>query len=273
MGFEVDPKLLTLAAKQLPHPDIFYGPMSWDNSNKNALYPLKKIDPPVLRRYAASWNLSEAGFAKPKGMNKLHLLLLFDCFPGLQDRGAQRATEIQTALVDQLRKHNVVVAAGDIMEQEHSRLEDELKAWYDSNYLGEDDCTLILLPDKSFTDYAAIKRAADLYGGKHTLCALVPKIQSCNEQYLSNLALKINIKLGGDNHHLSDQQLNQFLGEARRSRMMIMGADVTHPGKGSALGSPSIACVVGSVDGQFMNYPGSMRLQAGGQEVSTTFRR
>jgi hypothetical protein len=43
---------------------------------------------------------------------------------------------------------------------------------------------------------------------------------------------------------------------------------VGHSPISSFQGVPSIAAVVASYDNQFQNYPGSIRLQPGGQEVS-----
>ncbi|EMC99396.1 hypothetical protein BAUCODRAFT_65525 [Baudoinia panamericana UAMH 10762] len=47
---------------------------------------------------------------------------------------------------------------------------------------------------------------------------------------------------------------------------IVIGADVTHPGVTSAEGTPSIAAVVGSVDDQFTQFPGSTRLQRSRKE-------
>ncbi|KAF2658674.1 stem cell self-renewal protein Piwi, partial [Lophiostoma macrostomum CBS 122681] len=133
------------------------------------------------------------------------------------------------------------------------------------------DCTLVLLDEKDFDKYSTVKRIADLEYGQHSLCAEAGKIFKSGGkrlQHLSNLALKVNMKVGGDNHQLDPKQLESLL----EVPTMILGADVTHPGVGSKWGCPSIACVVGSVDQQFMNYPGSMRLQAGKQEYIEDMR-
>lgn len=133
-----------------------------------------------------------------------------------------------------------------------------------------EDCSLIFVEREDSDKYAIIKRIADLQYGSHNLCAVASKIKETGnrrDQHFSNLALKVNMKRGGAGHYLDENKLNERLG-GRRTDMIILGADVTHPGPNTKLGSPSIACVVGSVDEYFMNYPGSMRLQAGGQEVS-----
>jgi hypothetical protein len=50
---------------------------------------------------------------------------------------------------------------------------------------------------------------------------------------------------------------------------MIVGADVTHSGKGgSAQGSPSLAGVVATCDDRAMHYLASARLQPSNTEVS-----
>lgn len=86
---------------------------------------------------------------------------------------------------------------------------------------------------------------------------------------LSNLALKVNIKLRGMNHRVAAPESNvstsAFIDIAADT--IVVGADVTHP-SGSMAFSPSIAAVVASDDGDFANFPGSMRLQAGTQEVN-----
>lgn len=132
---------------------------------------------------------------------------------------------------------------------------------------GKTDCTVILMPQGglSIQDYSKIKQIADTLG-RHTLCVEAGKLvaEKGAKQVASNLALKINLKRGGDNHRL--EAIEKLLGSDKRSKTLIMGADVWHPGKGSREGCPSVASVVGSVDANFMTYRGAMRLQAGSQE-------
>lgn len=95
--------------------------------------------------------------------------------------------------------------------------------------------------------------------GRHCLCVTLAKVKKTSDKLLTNLAMKINIKMEGVNYQPEIKELPK--------NTIVLGADVTHPGKDSAYGTPSIACVVGSVDSTFMNYPGSMRLQAFRKEV------
>ncbi|KAF2451917.1 stem cell self-renewal protein Piwi, partial [Karstenula rhodostoma CBS 690.94] len=82
----------------------------------------------------------------------------------------------------------------------------------------------------------------------------------------SNLALKVNMKYGGDTHHLPKAELEALLGATDIETTAVFGADVAHPPVGGREGAPSVACLVGSVDAEFMSYRGTMRLQAGRQE-------
>jgi len=48
---------------------------------------------------------------------------------------------------------------------------------------------------------------------------------------------------------------------------MMVGIDVTHPGPGSRVGTPSIAAVVASVDDSFVQFPASLWIQEAQKEV------
>lgn len=48
---------------------------------------------------------------------------------------------------------------------------------------------------------------------------------------------------------------------------MLVGMDVTHPGPGSVKGTPSIAAVAASCDGDFIQFPASLRMQESKKEV------
>ncbi|XP_042500734.1 protein argonaute 2-like [Macadamia integrifolia] len=77
------------------------------------------------------------------------------------------------------------------------------------------------------------------------------------DQYLANLALKINAKLGGSNFELFDR-LPHLEGH---EHVMFIGADVNHPSPGNA-SSPSVAAVVGTVNWPAANnYVAQYRLQ------------
>ena len=140
----------------------------------------------------------------------------------------------------------------------------------------------------------------DVELGIQTVCMLLSKVvnkePNKQDQYFSNVALKVNTKLGGINHkvrYVSLLRVIHFLTEPRsfflqlddmrwlrKKSTMMVGIDVTHRGPGTCLdlsiselsihtrtcpgskaGTPSIAAVVASVDNDFVQYPASLRLQ------------
>jgi len=96
-------------------------------------------------------------------------------------------------------------------------------------------------------------------------------------QYMGNVSMKVNLKLDHTNHSVElpadvrDLLISKALPTSHDSPQeiidtIILGADVTHPLKGSS--KPSIAAIVGSVDKHLSRYLGSVRYQPGGKEVS-----
>jgi hypothetical protein len=132
---------------------------------------------------------------------------------------------------------------------------------------GSADSRIILIPENDYEIYAFAKRLCD-YNKRHILFAIGSKFfKGGSDQFTSNLALKVNMKFGGQSHHFKPAELDKLLPKIR-ARIIILGVDIGHSGAGGKDGSPILACVVGSIDSNFMLYPGSMRLQSGGPEVS-----
>lgn len=135
---------------------------------------------------------------------------------------------------------------------------------------------LVFLPTPDSWLYTTIKHIADCEFGLATVCTQIVKVESFGRMhikngalcgFLANLAMKVNLKLGGTNHTLPPEFFGTKLIDDGVSRTIVIGADVTHPASHSTDGTPSIAAVVGSVDSKFGRYPGSMRLQLSKQEV------
>ncbi|KAI0202794.1 ribonuclease H-like domain-containing protein [Astrocystis sublimbata] len=90
--------------------------------------------------------------------------------------------------------------------------------------------------------------------------------QRGQDQYLRNLGLKVNLKLGGNNHLIDGKQLG-FINDGKT---MVIGIDVTHPAPVSksplspnqeAVSNSSVAGMVASIDSNFNQFPGVLSLQ------------
>jgi eukaryotic translation initiation factor 2C len=267
LGFETDTQLIRIPAKLLRTPILSLirnGKINWTEKPRGA-----------------SWNLKQVKFVNAGHIDKLNIWLM----PGSRFDNKGQPGTLRDNMVACLINHGFSnVAAGTKGEGGVSDLQyfwtADMPKSRDVKDLAKAQgkkMTLVILEKKDQGVYSRIKRAADLDYGVQVVCAVgvdIPHYQPGEGQQapgfqnarLSNLALKFNMKSGGHNHVLNSLDLNDLLRKERNSTV-IFGADVTHPPVGSVAGHPSIACVVASVDGEFQNYPGSMRLQAGKQEV------
>ncbi len=106
---------------------------------------------------------------------------------------------------------------------------------------------LVVLADTSSHNYSTIKRISEIIEGVITQCILAKNLDKLlMPNFMGNLLLKINVKLGGANWILE----NSIFAD---KRTILIGIDVNHPGIGDDR-SPSIACVVGSINYEFNTY-------------------
>lgn len=136
---------------------------------------------------------------------------------------------------------------------------------------------LVVLPDTGAALYKEVKQTSDSLLGIPSQCIVARKagIGDRNPrgqlQYIANVALKMNAKVGGVNVGLSPNvvaRLPPFLKDFRSKPFMLMGADVTHPLPGSQ--APSLAAVVASLDGSCGKYAARVSAQPtapGGKQI------
>lgn len=99
--------------------------------------------------------------------------------------------------------------------------------------------------------------------GIYSSCVQMNKLRKLDLNYSANVALKVNLKLGGSNQYISPNNLG-FLGNGKT---MLVGIDVTHPASGTIKGTPSIAGVVANRDTNFSQWPGDIRCQESRKEM------
>ncbi|XP_051123285.1 protein argonaute 1 [Andrographis paniculata] len=128
------------------------------------------------------------------------------------------------------------------------------------------DLLIVILPDNNGSLYGDLKRICETDLGIVSQCCLQKHVFKINKQYLANVALKINVKVGGRNTVLVDA-LSRRIPLVSDMPTIIFGADVTHPHPGED-SSPSIAAVVASQDWpEITKYTGLVSAQAHRQEL------
>lgn len=92
---------------------------------------------------------------------------------------------------------------------------------------------LVALANGNKEVYEGLKHLCDVSLDVATVCVQSCKFRRSNPHYLANVALKVNMKLGGINHTL-DPGSGAWLNSAST---MIVGIHVSHPSPGSAAGT------------------------------------
>ncbi|KAM7488360.1 hypothetical protein LguiB_025844 [Lonicera macranthoides] len=125
---------------------------------------------------------------------------------------------------------------------------------------------LVILPDNNGSLYGDLKRICETDLGLLSQCCLTKHVFKISKQYLANVSLKINVKMGGRNTVLLDA-ISCRIPLVSDIPTIIFGADVTHPENGED-SSPSIAAVVASQDWpEVTKYAGLVCAQAHRQEL------
>lgn len=180
----------------------------------------------------ASWNLASFRFPRTGSFKKIVVLVQE---PGML---TQRVKDgLAADLCNRLNSHGVRVNKPPTTETHTARdsFDDTLKG------REKEDCVVVVFPQENNNEdnYAMIKRLAELKHGTHTVCLVGSKVQERATagnngymQYLSNVAMKFNMKAGGINHHVS------FSKELTCKEIVVLGADVTHPGMTQPICAP-----------------------------------
>ncbi|KAL5345607.1 hypothetical protein ACLOAV_009361 [Pseudogymnoascus australis] len=161
-----------------------------------------------------------------------------------------------------LQGRNLELEAGPNAASDEERIDNTLKSA--PKTIG---MIVVILIDNDASIYNAIKYAGDIKYGIHTVCAIASKIakEQRRDQYLANVALKVNSKLRGSNQTLDTTKLG-IIGEGKT---MVVGIDVTHPSPGSLSSAPSVAAVVASIDKHLSQFPCQLSIQEGRKEMVT----
>ncbi|KAL8769505.1 MAG: hypothetical protein Q9209_004566 [Squamulea sp. 1 TL-2023] len=245
-GVAVDNTMITVPGRILVRPDFRYGGQK--PNIKSAQWNMIGVDKKLLKGFAGaslrSWQI---------------LVVVLRGAPSSLDPKLteQQKAMLHTALVDFGIKVAKVapVSAITINGPDDPLLQEAIR-----NASSKSQVCIIALPSTDKALFDRIKTIADTKSGLHTVCVVGKKFAKDDPSYMANLALKINLKLGGVNQQSEDKKLGIIL----EGKTMIVGIDVTHPSPGSASTAPSVAGMVASVTRDLGQWPAIMRVQKAG---------
>ncbi|KAG8936503.1 hypothetical protein FRC02_001469 [Tulasnella sp. 418] len=250
-GVEIGNQLVGVEGRMLSAPTLVY-------SNNEKVTP---------RPGMGTWVMDSKKFYRP-GMVDGWAIMVFDVqqrfpIPVVKEVG-QKLQEMCTRLgVQGFNSEPGAIEYGNPQGNIGQQLRDLGARFMKANRNKPPSLLLIILKERSHV-YAAVKHFGDMQVGVVTQCLLEKKCQRGNDQYFLNVALKVNVKLGGINVTPSTQSL-PLLGDPSNP-VLILGADAVHPDPGSQ-GRPSFTAVVGSVDSLASKYVAVARPQRSGQEI------
>ncbi|KAJ1524220.1 hypothetical protein ONE63_010740 [Megalurothrips usitatus] len=127
------------------------------------------------------------------------------------------------------------------------------------------ELVLIVLDGRNKQLYGQVKQSAEINVGILTQCVKDNTVQRRNNQAtVHNIMLKINAKFNGTNQKIANASQVKCMGN--NSKVLIFGADVTHPSPDSK-DIPSVAAVTASHDIFGFKYNVKIRLQPPRQEM------
>ena len=227
----------------------------------------------------ASWNMRNVKFHKGVSISNWAVLLIQQGNPGeFSGANDKSLTTFLTAFGKKCKDSGLTVPPGlptimvtpsllltnadpgrrNALACIRTAIEDKLQPGHRPSFI------LVLLSNRDRLIYAGVKQLCNMELGLHTVFMLLEENKAGNadfnrrRQYFANVCLKINAKLGGTNHLLSDDNMMRWL---KSKKTMLAGVDVTHPSPLSLKGTPSIVAVVASIDDDFAQYPASLGLQ------------
>ncbi|GAA5827352.1 hypothetical protein JCM3770_003070 [Rhodotorula araucariae] len=203
-----------------------------------------------------AWSLQGQRFFKPARLDRWIVFV----FARQSEFPPDMARESFTALAQQLRQLGVVVGPQPPAIHYVDVPPSQAIAFIRSRVKPSEPPQLLVcfLMQKPSPYYGQIKLLGDVQTGVATQCLNILKARKKDRMYYSNVALKVNVKLGGSNSYAS-------LGSTVSIPTVVFGANVAHPGPGSM--TPSIVAVVASMDEKVTRYGSRMQTQKSRQQV------
>lgn len=147
------------------------------------------------------------------------------------------------------------------------------KAWTQTGnkYATAPSLMFFIVNDRNVDVYRRIKKSCDIRFGVASQVLQARHVMSCSPQYISNVCMKVNGKLGGATTVAKSQLIPKIAPRSASIPTMVVGADVSHPapGAGSAEAA-SLAALTVSSDPHFVRYWAEVQTNGNRVEMVTT---
>jgi eukaryotic translation initiation factor 2C len=240
-GIQVNPELARINARILPSPTVCYG-----SKSREAQFAPRD----------GKWDLRDKSFVRGQTLVSWSVLVV---------SSRLRPQEVQAfvaELCNMCQKSGMNIQNRQpplIPYDNRASMKDNLKQAFQA--AGDaaqkmPQLILVILPDASSGRYGEIKTICETELGIPTQCVQGKHVGRPKPQYCANVAMKINVKLQGVNHHVSPRQMT-FVD---REPTIVIGADVSHP-RISDKTRPSVVSLVGSMDPNCATYAATLGFQ------------
>lgn len=234
-GVKINPQMQPTPARVLQNPVIQFG--------------RKTTDP----KTAGRWDLRDQVFAEPnpRPLKSWSVVVVDRCVD------AATATRFGTAFADLYRKHGGKVESMQpkvfpLMMQASDATAKDIENIYQQTgnaFKATPDLMFFVLPDKSTVTYERLKKNMEIRFAMLSQMVNCDHVKKCQPQYCSNVAMKVNAKLGGFTSKLAKVQFYTV-------PTMMIGVDVSHGGAAGAGDGPmaSMAAITMSMDQNAIRY-------------------
>lgn len=245
-GLKISNQPAKVQAKLLPNPKVHFGPGSQGN--------------PVDPGQSGRWDLKGKKFLFPAGTKPAErkspplkawgVAIMKGRFGASKDDVAK----FMRTFIGQLRAHGIAVEQQNPVVQEATvdAAQTVERLWNGAGNQAQmrPQLLVFIVPDKRVDVYNRIKKSCDCRYGVVSQVLQSAHVQKAQLQYCSNVAMKVNAKLGG----YTAQAIGMKNSNMPFSKpTVIVGADVSHGAPGGT-GHPSIAAITVSWDKQCIRY-------------------
>ncbi|KAE9013258.1 Protein argonaute-2 [Phytophthora rubi] len=241
-GLEVDPNMVETTGRQLPPPAIEYSGGARESPRDGAWNMRgKKFNAPAQFK---SWAV--ISMCDPNRCSLGSIQAFFKAVMGQMGQLGMRCPKTPPPI---LLKKNRQDSVRGMFQAAVTAATQTFKV--------KPDIVWMINPVSDARAYGDLKVMSDTENGVGIVsqCMLSKHIPKCNPQYIANILMKVNTKLGGRNGIISGP-----LPQVSASRTIIFGADVTHPSPMDKT-RPSIAAVTASMDANFIRHASAIRAQ------------